>query len=111
MFGLDCVQIGHCGPHPHTSSAGLLFRDVFRIRVQGIAACFGGVIFSVFSVLTKVGVGTLSIFGGISHDALATNKLVENGTVFGHGVSSLVIGAVDVAMVAALGCCTPVALL
>ena len=53
-----------------------------------------------------MGVGTSSIFGGIGHDALATNKLMKDGIVFGYGVSSLVIGAVDVAVVAALGCHT-----
>ena len=88
--------MGHCSPHQHASSTGLLFWDLFSIRVWGITACFGGVSSSVFSVLTKVGVGTSSIFGGIGHGALATNKLVEAGIVFGHGV----------AMVAALGSCT-----
>ena len=53
-----------------------------------------------------MGVGTSSIFGGIGYDALVTNILVEAGIEFGHRVSSLVIGAVDVVMVAALGCCT-----
>ena len=42
--------------------------------------------------------------GGIGHDALATNKLVEACMVFGHGESSLVCGAVAVVVV--LGCCT-----
>ena len=106
VFGLDFLQMGHCGPHSHASSAGLLFWDLFSIRVWGIAACFGGVISSVFSVLTKVGVGTSSILGGIGHDALATNIFVEASIVFVHGVPSLVSGAVDVAMIAALGCCT-----
>ena len=41
--------------------------------------------------------------GGIDHDALATNKLVEAGTVFGQEVFSLVCGAV--AVVVALSCC------
>ena len=53
----------------------------------------------------KVSIGTLSIFGGIGQDALARNKLVEAGIVFGHGVSSLVGGGVDMATVAAMGCC------
>ena len=77
----------------------------FRIRAWGIAVCFGGVISSVFSVLIKVGVGMSFMFGGIGHDTLETNKLVDSSKVFGHGVSSLVVGAVDVAMVAVLGCC------
>ena len=51
-----------------------------------------------------MGVGTSSILGGIGHDALATNKLVEAGIVFGQGMSSLVGGAVVV--VVALGCYT-----
>ena len=72
---------------------------------QGIAACFGGVFSSAFSVLTEVGVGTSFTLGGNGHDALATNNLVKAGIVFGHGVSSLVSGAVDVAMGVALGCC------
>ena len=53
--------------------------------------------------LDKGGVGTSSILGGIGHDALATNKFVKTGIVFGHGVSSLVVGAVNV--VAVVGCC------
>ena len=67
-----------------------------------LVSWFGG---RTFSFLTKVGVGTSFTLGGIGHDALATNKLVEACTVFGHGVSSLVGGAVDVAAVVALGCC------
>ena len=98
--------MGHCGPHPQVSSAGLPFWGLFNIMVWGIAACFGGVFLSAFSVLTEVGVGTSFTLGGINHDALATNKLVEAGTAFGHGVSSLVSEAVDVATVVALGCCT-----
>ena len=43
------------------------------------------------------------IIGGIGHDALSTNKLLEAGMVFGHGVSSLVCRAV--AVVVASGCC------
>ena len=106
MFGLDCVQMGHCGPHPHASSVGLLFWGLFSIRPQGIAAYFGWVFSSAFSALTKVGVGTSFTLGRIGHDALATNKFVEAGIVFGHGVSSLVGGAVDAAVVVALGFCT-----
>ena len=40
---------------------------------------------------------------GIHHD-LATNKLVEAGTVFDHGVSSLVSRAADVAVPVGVGC-------
>ena len=47
--------------------------------------------------------------GGIGHDALATNKLVDAGMVFGHGVSSLVCRAVAVAV--AVGSCALVGLL
>ena len=47
----------------YSSFAGLLFWGLFSIRVRGIAACFGGVFSSAFSVLTKVGVGTSSIWG------------------------------------------------
>ena len=67
----------------------------------GIAAIFGGVLSFVFSVLMNV-VVEVSL-GGIGHDALATNKLVEAGMVFGNGVYSLVCEAV--AVVVALGCC------
>ena len=96
--------MGHCGPHPYASSAGL-FWGLFSIRAWGIAACFGGVFFSAFSVLTKVGIGTSFTFGGIDHYSLVTNKFLEASIVSGHGVSSLVSGAVDVAVVVALGCC------
>ena len=102
---LDCVQIGHCGPHPHVSSACLLFCGLFSVRVWGIAACFGGVFSSAFSVLTKEGVGASFILGGTGHDALATNRLVEASIVFDHGVSSLVSGAVNGTVVVVLGCC------
>ena len=40
----------------------------------------------------KGGFETSFTLGVIGHDALATNKLVEAGIVFGHGVSSLVGG-------------------
>ena len=83
-------------------SAGLLFWFLFSIMAWAIAACFGGV-FSVFSVLTKVGVGTPFTLGGIGHDTLATNRFVEASVVFGHGLSSLVIEAENV--VAVVGCC------
>ena len=76
--------MGHCSPQPHASSAALLFWDLFSIMAQGIAACFGGVLSSAFSVLTKVGVGMTFTLGGIGHNALATNKFVEAGMVFGH---------------------------
>ena len=46
----------------------------------------------------------LTIIVRIGHDTLSTNKFIEASTVFGHGVSSLVCGAVAVA--AALGCCS-----
>ena len=35
---------------------------------------------------------------------LATNKLVDAGTVFGHGVLSLVVRVANVAAAVALGC-------
>ena len=73
-----------------------------------IAASLGGVFPSDFSILTKVGVGTSFTLGGIGHDALATNTFVEVGTVFGHGVLSLVGRAVNAAVVVALGCCCAV---
>ena len=41
--------------------------------------------------------------GVIGHYALVTNKLVDAGIVFGHGVSSLVCGAVAVTVTS--GCC------
>ena len=50
-----------------------------------------------------MGVGTSFTLGGIGHDALATNKLVEASMVFGHGLSSLVGGAVNVVADVALG--------
>ena len=74
--------------------------------VWGIAACFGGVFSFAFSVLTEVSNGTSSMYGGTGHDALASNNLVETGIVFGHRVSFLVDGVVEVAAVAALACCT-----
>ena len=95
--------MGQCGRHPHAFSAGLLLWGLFSIVAWGTAACFGGVFFSASSVLTMVGVGTLFTLGGIGHDALATNKFVEAGILFGHGVSSLVVGAVNVTAV--VGCC------
>ena len=82
MYGVACVQTGHCGPHLHSSSAGLLFWacvqmghcdpqlhsssgllfwGLFSIRLWGITACFGGVFSVVLSVLTEVGIGTSSI--------------------------------------------------
>ena len=70
----------------------------------GIAACSSEVFFSDFSLLTKVCNGTSSTWGG-DHDNLATNKLVEARTVFGHRVSSLVSGVAKVAAAVALGCC------
>ena len=56
------------------------------------------------------GAGISFSFGGIGHD-LAINKLVEAGTLFGHGVTSLVGGMADVAVAEALdsrgvGCCS-----
>ena len=106
VFRLDSVQMGYGGPHALASSPGVLFWGLFSIRAQGIAACFGGVFSFAFSILTKVGVGTSFMLGGIGHDALATNKFFEAGTGFGHGVSSLVGEAVNVAVFVALGCCT-----
>ena len=82
--------MGHCGPHPHISSANL-----FCTITLGVAASFGGVFSSDFSILMKVVVGTSFTLGGIGHDTLATNKFVEARTVFGHGMSSLVGGAVN----------------
>ena len=55
------VQAGHCGPLLHSWSAGLLFWGLFSIRVWGIAACFGGVFPFAFSFLTEVGIGTSSM--------------------------------------------------
>ena len=97
---MDFVQMGQCGPHPYISSA-LFWGGLFTI-MWGIAAIFGGVLSSAFSILMNMGVEVS--LGGIGHDALATNKLVETGMVFGQGVSSLVCRAV--AGVVALGCCT-----
>ena len=98
--------MGHCGPHPHASSADLLFwADVPWTIAWEITACFGGAFSSDFSILMKVGVGTSFTLRRIGHDDLATNKFVEAGTVFGHEVSSLVGRAVDVAVPVALVCC------
>ena len=98
-FGVDFVQMGQCSPHPHISSA-LFWGGLFTI-MWGIAAFFGRVLSSALPILMNMGVEVS--FGGIGHDALATNKLVEAGMIFGHGVSSLVYRAV--AVVVALGCC------
>ena len=95
------VQMWKCSPHLHISSA-LFWGDI----VWGIPAILGGILYSAFSVLRNIGVEVS--FGGIGHDAFVTNKLVEAVMVFGHGVSSLVCGAV--AVVAALGCSTLVGL-
>ena len=70
---------------------------------MGIAACLVGGLLCLFS-FDKGGCWDFTIIGGTGHDALSTNKLVEAGIVFGHGVSSLVYGAVAVA--AASGCCS-----
>ena len=58
---MDFVQMGQCGPHLQSSSAGLLFWGLYSIRAQGIAACLVGVFSSAFSVLKKVGAGILSV--------------------------------------------------
>ena len=76
------MQIGQCSPHLHISFA-LFWGGI----TGGIAANLGGVLSSAFSVLMNVSVEVS--LGGIGHDALATNKLVEAGMVFDHGVSSL----------------------
>ena len=91
------MQMRQCGPHLHISPA--LF---WSGLAWGIAANLGRVLSSAFSVLINMGVE--ASLGGIGHDALATNKLVEVSMVFGHGVSCLVCGAV------ALGCCALVEL-
>ena len=91
--------MGQCGPHLHISCA-LFLGGLFTI-IWGIAAIFGGILSSAFSILMNISVEVL--LEGIGHDAPATNKLVEAGMVFGHGVLSLVCGAV--AVVVALGCC------
>ena len=65
-FGVDFAQIKQCSPHVHSSSACLLFWGLFSIRVWGIAACFGKVFSSAFSGLTKVGVGTSSVWGELA---------------------------------------------
>ena len=88
---MDFVQVGQCGPHLHISFA--LFWDGI---VWGIAANLGGVLSSIFLGFMNAGVEVS--LGGIGHDAPATNKLVEAGMVFGHGVSSLVFRAVVVAV-------------
>ena len=98
-FGVDFVQMGQSSPHPHISSP-LFWGGLFTIA-GGIAAILGGVLSSTSSVLRNMGVEVS--FGRIVHDALATNKLVEAGMVFGQGVSSLVYRAV--AVVEASGCC------
>ena len=116
LLWIFCFQVqgglctdGSLWSHPYISSADLLFSsNLFCTIAWGIAASFGGVFSFDFSVLTKVGVGTSFTLGGIGHDDLATNKFVEAGTVFGHGVSSLVGGAVNVTVVVALGCCCAV---
>ena len=89
-----------------TCYSGLIWTITWTIT-QGIAASFGGAFSSDFSILIKVGVRT-SFTWGTGHDDLATNKFVEARTVFGHGVSSLVSRAVNVAVVVALGCCCPI---
>ena len=106
MFGADCTQMGHYGPHPHNSSDELLFwSELDRTFGQGIAICFGGAIsvLGLSSISMKAGIGISFPFGGIGHD-LATNKFVEARTVLGRGVSSLVGGMADEAVAGALGC-------
>ena len=85
---------------PSTHFLCLFWDGLFTI-IWGTAAIFGGALSSAFSVLMNMDVEVS--LGGSGHDALATNKLEEAGMVFGHGVSSLVSGAV--AVVVALGCC------
>ena len=96
------MQKGQYSPHLHISSA-LFLGGLITIR-QGIAAIFGWVLSSAFSILTNMGLEVP--LGGIGHDALAPNKLVETGMVSGQGVSSLVCRAVAVAVAVALGCYT-----
>ena len=108
-FGMDFVQMGQCSPHLHSSSAVFLFWSLLSIRALGIAACFGGVFSSVFSILIKGGCWDFISIEGIGHDALAMNKFIQAGMGFGHGVSYLFCGAVAVA--AALGCCYSVGVL
>ena len=45
-FGVDFVQMGQCGPHPHISSA--LFGGGLFTIMWGIAAIVGGVLSSAF---------------------------------------------------------------
>ena len=110
-FGVDCAQMGHCGPHPHNSSNGtfgndFLFWDILpRTIGWGIAAWFGGALSAsgLFPILMKAGIRISFPFDGIGHD-LAKNKFVEARTVLDHGISSLVGGMVDVAVAGALSC-------
>ena len=72
-FGVDFAQMGQCSPHLHISSA--LFWGGLLTIMWRIAAIFGGVLSSAFSVLTNMGVEVS--LGGIGHDVLVTNKLVQ----------------------------------
>ena len=104
-FGLDCAQMGHCGPHPHNSSDDLFWAELPRTIGWGITTCFGGALsaLGLSSILMKAGIGISFPFGQMGHD-LATNKFVEAGTVLGHEVSSLVSGMAAEAVAGALGC-------
>ena len=109
MFGVDYAQMGHWGPHPHSSSDDLLFwAELPRTTGQGIAAFFGGALsaLGLSPIVMKAGIGISFPVGGISHD-LARNKFVEARTVLGHGVSSLVSEAVAGALgCKGVGCCS-----
>ena len=99
--------MGHCGPHPHTSSDDLLFwADLLWTIVWGVTACFCGAlsVLGLSSILKKAGIGISFPFGGITHDDLAANKFVEAGTVLGHWVSSTFSGMAAEAVAGALGC-------
>ena len=100
-----CTDGAFWCPSTHFFCWFVIWGTLFCTIVWGIAASFGGVFTSVFSIWRKVGLGASFTFGGIGHDALATNKLAKAGIVFGHGVSSLVSGAVNLAVVVAMGCC------
>ena len=99
--------MGHCGPHPHNSSDDLLFwADLSWAMSWGSLPVFVGHFLYwvsppsekrlVLGFHPNLGesacIGISSLFQGISHDDLATNKFIDARTVFGHGVSSHVSG-------------------
>ena len=74
-YGVDCAQTGHCGPHLHNSSHGILGNDVLlllgaelpRTIGQEIAACFGGA-FSALGlfILSMAGAGMSFLWGELA---------------------------------------------